>query len=191
MIVNAFITGLLVAVVTCVNIWAVPKKPQKVLEPIMVGLELGTGFPHAWADVLGDTNSSSNSENIYIARPNVHLGIILGYEFYAPIGNTYCKWGPELGLSYEWRGGTRISPYNRSLAEQYLHVPVSFKLLVFPLVKSKFQEEELIEWIEQRLAFLIGVAAGYEFNIVLSSVYRRERKAIRLYPFSKLSCRWL
>jgi hypothetical protein len=103
---------------------------------------VGTGFPWAWSSILETKNSSSTSKSKYKVGPNIHLGTTLGYEFYGRIDDVYCKWGPEISLDYQFISVTQIPPYNKSLAEQYLHVPISFKFLAFTTAKPKFQEDE-------------------------------------------------
>ncbi|ACE06165.1 hypothetical protein Aasi_0787 [Candidatus Amoebophilus asiaticus 5a2] len=153
----------------------------------MYSLEIGTGIPYAsWNDkLLTTSNSSSKVSSQYKVSPNMRVGGTIGYEFGRMLAGAFCKWGPEIGLSYGFTRRVRLLD-DRGLEEKYLHFPIVFKFLAFHIPKFKFQEDEEYEKMYYSSFGNIGLSIGYEFNILLSSVYKEKQSTIRLHPDSQL-----
>ena len=143
---------------------AVPAEENSLLKDVKLGIDFGFGMPYEWG-----TKKSNSSK--YEASGNISLGVNLGYDFHLSTLYKNFKLGPEIGLIYGFTRKLQVSNHV-SLAEKYLYLPISFYL---------FEENR----IGENGYFALGGSVGYEFNILLSSIYINKKGENKLYPASQ------
>jgi hypothetical protein len=162
---NSFLKAILLTLFSISLAWAGPNKEEKEedrwLANTRAALDFSFGLPgisfvpeEAKKDFRSHVGGSADMK----ATPNISLGVVLGYNF--PVNKNF-KIGPEMGLSYSLIRGLKISPYNISLEEKFIQLPLAINLC-FPADSPE--------------AFLRATTYnfGYEFCFLVSSQYKQE-----------------
>lgn len=143
---------------------AAPTEKNSLLEDMKLGIDFGFGVPYEWGEKKATSSKHETSGNI-------SLGLNWSYDFHWNTLYKNFKLGPEVGLVYGFTRKLQVSKHE-SLREKYLYVPISFRF---------FEEER----IGENGYFALGGSLGYEFNILLSSIYTDKKGETKLYPTSQ------
>ena len=147
---NFIIKGLFIALLPIFFVWAVPKAENNLRNNTKIGLDIGFGLPYKWCV----SSANGLALTAFSASPNISLGGIVGYNFYAHNG---VKLGHEVGLTYGFTRRLNKIDKNKHIAEKYLQIPIA--------IKYASLDTNLMAY---------GLMLGYELQVLLSSYRQRD-----------------
>ena len=159
---------LLIALFPVSFVGAASSDENSLVSNTKIGIDFGFGLPYAWAaekEANKRFEIDKNDQDLDIkANSNMSLGVVLGYRFFRNDILTLC---PETGLSYGFARRFKTPTYNITVEEKYLQIPIAIKF-------CRSNEEDAYP--------TKGFTLGYEFNVLLSSVYKQEGNYPQLKP---------